>query len=178
MVAGPDDVAASEAGSDRIREMIAYLDRLTELYRRFLDLGKRKERCLINAELAELDALVREEQQLVHEATQLEARRFRLQTQLAGELGCPGETLTASRLLAAVSDDDGRRLLQAQEQLAQVLKQVGEQNELNAALIEQFLAYTDFVLKALQGVTRQTYDPQGRVDAAPGRQPRVFDRKV
>lgn len=178
MMAGPDATEGYCADSDGVRNMTDYLDRLTETYQRILDLSKRKERCLVDSELTELDALVREEQQLVHQATQFEAKRFRLQAQLADDLGCAGSTLTVSRLLETVNGDDGRRLLQSQEQLAQVLKRVGEQNELNAALIEQSLAYTDFMLKTLQGAERQTYDPKGQVGDAKGRQPRVFDRKV
>lgn len=178
MMAGPDATEGYYSNSDGVRDMMDYVERMTEIYRRILDLGKRKERCLVDSELAELESVVRDEQQLVHQATQLEAKRYRLQTQLATDLGCAGSTLTVSRLLEAVSSDDGRRLLQSQEQLTQVLRQVGEQNELNTALAEQFLAYTDFMLKTLQGAERQTYDPNGQVGDAKGRQPRVLDRKV
>jgi flagellar biosynthesis/type III secretory pathway chaperone len=178
MMAGPDAFEGFGTNGSGVPNMTGYLEQMTEVYQRLLDLGKRKERCLVDTDLAELEVLVREEQQLVSEAAQLEAKRFRLQLQLTEELNCPGETLTVSRLLETVNADDGRRLLQSQEQLAQVLKRVAEQNELNAALIEQSLAYADFMLRALRETERQTYDPKGQVDDKHGRHPRVLDRRV
>lgn len=178
MMAGPDAAEGYYESGGGIGDMVDYLERMTEIYQRILDLGKRKERCLVDSELTELEPLVREEQQLVHQASQLEAKRLRLQSQLARGLGCEGPELTVSRLLAQADGDDGRRLLASQEQLTQVLKRVGQQNELNASLIEQFLAYADYMLKALQGAERQTYDPKGQVGDTNGRQPRVFDRTV
>jgi flagellar biosynthesis/type III secretory pathway chaperone len=162
-----------------LNEMVTCLDSTIELYQRLLDLGKRKERCLVDSDLTTLETIIRAEQQLVAEAAKVEGKRVRLQDDLATALGCPSERLTVSQLLDAASEADGRRLLEAQEELVKILTKLGEQNELNDALIHQYLAYTDYVLKTLQGAPSQTYDPKGGQGG--GAQPqiaRVIDRKV
>lgn len=177
-MAGEGDLTGTPAAPAGLPAMLTCLERIVELYQRLLDLSKRKERCLVVSDLTTLDEIVSEEQQLVAETAQLEARRIRIQADLARIAGCPADRLTVSRLLDLANESEAHTLLQSQERLVHVLRELKDQNELNDLLIQQFLAYTDFALKTLQGVQRQTYDPKGQTDGAKSQTARVLDRRV
>lgn len=145
-------------------QLLAVMEEQVKIMSDLTALNKKKSQVLVDGSLDELDVLLRGEQALIWQMGRLEERRFRLQMEVAEQLGVHPSQLTLERLLQVVPAEYGDRCRQVAEQYGDTARELTQVNQLNNELIQQAMAYVDFSLQLLGGrgaASAQVYSPSG-----------------
>lgn len=144
-----------------------------ELLGRAVDLGERKRQTLTTNDVAALEALFPEEEQLASELQAMEFQLTGIASQLAGKLGLSSLEDVVTSPACPRPQEMGRLFEQMVVRLAG-LKQLNEQNHL---LIEQALHFIDYSLKVIISSPEDpAYDADGK--SRQQNNPRLLDRKM
>lgn len=144
-----------------------------ELLGRAVDLGERKRQTLTTNDVAALEALFPEEEQLASELQAMEFQLTGIASQLAGKLGVSSLEDAITNSACPRPQELGRLFEQMVIRLAG-LKQLNEQNHL---LIEQALHFIDYSLKVIVSSPEDpAYDAGGK--SRQQANPRLLDRKM
>jgi len=151
-----------------LKPLVHVLESMLSTHETLLELAKRKKRVLIQNDMSELNAIVKEEVTLAHQVEKLEGERSGMVRLLSLRLGLPAEELTARKVAALAGTPEERETIaQLNDQLLAVMTQLKEQNELNKQLIEQSL---DFIRNSIDLLTESpivpTYGDSGDTHAA------------
>ncbi len=157
-----ENIATLDEQDKRLTAMAGLLDEEGRLYGRLLDLARQKQRALVDGRLGDLEAVLEEEQRVLHTVAGLEEERYALQCDLAKQFGCaPGE-MTVSRLAEAAGGPHGARLRERQQALVALIHDLSAVNQCNTELIQQSLAYVNFAIDTLAGGAAPTYGEAGQ----------------
>lgn len=121
-----------------------------ELCRSLLAKAMTKKDVLVRGDIAALEEIVRVEEEMIHLAGRLEQRRLEYHRQLAQSLGLTEEELSVERLIV-LARDAGCELETVLSDLKEILTELGQINEINAALIRQSLDFVNFSLSLFTG---------------------------
>lgn len=148
------------------------------LHENLLSLSEEKKEILINGSLARLEQIVKEEHKLIQEVSYLEKDRYAMIRQLAEALRIEVEKITVSFLIEVVQDEnDKHRLTKLKDSLEEVVKELGDINELNAKLLEQSLEYIQTTMEIITDDPDQeaVYTNPAKANMRKGRS--IFDAK-
>lgn len=144
-----------------------------ELLGRAVELGERKRQTLTTNDVAALEALFPEEEQLASELQAMEFQLTGIASQLAGKLGVSSLEDVITNSACPRPQELGKLFEQMVIRLAS-LKQLNEQNHL---LIEQALHFIDYSLKIIVSSPEDpAYDAGGK--SLQQNNPRLLDRKM
>lgn len=163
----------------RLNQLLAIMEEQTKIMGDLTALSKKKAQVLVDANLDELDILLRGEQALVWQLGRLEERRFQQQAAVAADIGIHSSQVTLERLLTDVPEGYGNRCDEVARQYGETAKELTQVNQLNTELIQQAMAYVDFSLQLLGGrgpATGQVYSPRGQQGPADGKLRRLDNR--
>lgn len=163
----------------RLSQLLATMEEQVKFMTDLTALSQKKSAILVDGNLDELDILLRGEQALIWQMGKLEERRFRLQVEIAAELGLHPSQLTLDRLVQSVPPEYAARCQDVAERYGASATTLTQANQLNTELVQQAMAYVDFSLQLLGArgpATAQVYSPQGQRDAKTGALRRLDNR--
>jgi hypothetical protein len=134
--------------SDALANLLAVLDAEQALYERLCDVLRAERGALAALDVAALEALVREKEQISDEGRLLEESRAVVTQALAAQLGLADARPKLSRLCEALGDASPR-LLAARQRLGALLALARELLEANHAVSASELANVQASLRAL-----------------------------
>jgi flagellar biosynthesis/type III secretory pathway chaperone len=164
-------------GLQAMREM---LEEIKDIYSRLLELSQIKREVIIRGDIKELAQITQAEELLIMGAGGLEAKRFSLQKEIAGEYGVEPQELNLSQL-EKLYGQTGESLVQTGKQLSLIVDQLRKINLQNKQLIEYSLQYLEFTadLIAQQGTEHSFYGDMGlEVPIKNKDRPLIFDKKA
>ncbi len=154
--------ALMNVGEESLSEMLNLLEAERRLYEDLLGLARRKQEVLVEGRLSELEGLIEREKEALGGVAAVEEERFALQCRLAGALGLEPAELTVGRLAEVAGQPFGARLIQVQQALVTLIDDLSTLNQCNTEMIQQSLAYVDFVMGLLAGGrSAETYGRKG-----------------
>jgi flagellar biosynthesis/type III secretory pathway chaperone len=107
---------------------------------RLLSLLRHQQRHLVEGNTSELEGNVLEQELASRRSRELERRRLGLLDRMSEMPACGGERPDITRLIAALSDDYGRRLSELRHTMKQSLEQLKKTKDQNQRLIERSLS--------------------------------------
>lgn len=144
-----------------------------ELLGRAVDLGERKRQTLTTNDVAALEALFPEEEQMASELQALEFQLTGVASKLAGKLGVS----TLEEVITSPECPCPKELGPLFEQMVIRLAGLKQLNEQNRLLIEQALHFIDYSLKVIvSSPDDPAYDADGK--SRQQANSRLFDRKM
>lgn len=154
--------ALVKVGEGDLSAMLDLLEAERRLYEDLSGLARRKQEVLVEGRLSELEGLIEREKETLRGVAAVEEERFALQCRLAGALGLEPAELTVTRLAESAGPPFGARLTQAQQALVGLIDELSTLNQCNTEMIQQSLAYVDFVMGLLAGGrSAETYGRRG-----------------
>lgn len=139
-----------------LKPLFTTVGALLREHEQLLTLAKRKKEVLIKGDIDALNEIVKGEAQIVQNIERLESDRMGAGRLLAIRLGIPLDELTASKISAASSPEDAKRMDELTDQLRNVITELKRLNDLNKLLIEQSL---QFVRTSIELLTESPHVP-------------------
>ncbi|WP_400162648.1 flagellar protein FlgN [Brevibacillus sp. TJ4] len=134
------------------------LDNLIQLHKALYTLATQKKEVLIKGQVDELVAITRQEQQLMKGITAAETARQQTVQELSGEKGFSlQEGRLAELIKLTTSAEEKQRLTTYREELARVVEQLREANDVNQQLLKQSLSFVTMTLDLLTDVPEDDY---------------------
>ncbi len=127
-----------------------------DLYRDMLEISKSKKDVIVKGKVAELDKLVKLEQNMIFDIGQLERKREAEVAKLCATLGMNSSSINISELMKVLRPEQNRKLEAAQDKLRKVLAELKTVNDLNGQLIQQSLEYIDYSINLVAGAGMET----------------------
>lgn len=150
------------------------------LYKDMLELSKSKKKIIVEGKVAELDKIVKLEQDMIFNIGQLERKREEEVTRLSKILGINGTQLTISELTKVLQQSLKEELEDIQNKLQQTFSELKTVNDVNGQLIQQSLEYIDYSINLASGAGMETgslYEDIGRNKSKQSKK-NIFDTKV
>ncbi len=155
--------------TDRLYTLcLAYLEREEAYQTQLLEVLQTVRQCLVQGDLARLQAVVRDSQDLQRVAREMERERHDLLAEAAVALRVPDSRgLTIGRIAQALDRQRRDQLMERAAALRQLVQRVRRTNEGNALLLRHHVELLRRVLHTLVGepTAGTLYGPGGEVDA-------------
>lgn len=126
------------------QRLLGLLKEEMAIYEILLELATKKTDIIIHGKIKELDETVQMERNFIKKLVELEEKR----ENTLKEMG-KGEGVTISEVIKSLPLEEAAQFNNVKERLSAVLKELGERNDLNMALIEQALEYVNYSIKAI-----------------------------
>lgn len=134
--------------------MLDVLGKMNLVYRDVLTLGEKKHGMLVAIDMKGLDALLKQEQELLHQVQKLEKRRKEVMGEMAASVrGLTPESKMEELFSCAPSKPVEDRLKTLHKGLDELLRKVEERNQNNKILTQAALDAVGFHLNRLSGAT-------------------------
>jgi len=161
-----------------INTLIVVLQQENRIYEELLKISKSKTNTVVEGKVSELESMVKLEQALVMQFGKLEKKREELIGGLSGILKLKPEEITVSELLKVTDSEQGKKLKECQDNLADTVSELKDINDLNAKLIQNSLDYINFSVNILTsaGASDNKYGNTGAVSEPKKRN--LFDVKL
>lgn len=157
-------------------KLLSILDEEKELYKTILEVSKNKNTLLKENKVKELEAVTKEEEDLVAQVIAKEKLRIQEVKDICRRYDKPEKSLKIEELCEFV-DNSKDELLEAKKEITEILKELKELNDLNATLINSSLDYINFAVNMLMDATpNATYQPGGHQERK--QQRNLFDMKL
>lgn len=135
-------------------ELLDVLGKMNLVYRDVLTLGEKKHGMLVTIDMKGLDALLKQEQELLHQVQKLEKRRKEVMGKMAASVrGLTPESKMEELFSCAPSKPVEDRLKTLHKGLDELLRKVEERNQNNKILTQAALDAVGFHLNRLSGAT-------------------------
>ncbi|HWR62673.1 MAG TPA: flagellar protein FlgN [Clostridia bacterium] len=151
-----------------------------DYYRDMLELSKSKKKIIVEGKVAELDKIVKLEQNMIFNIGQLEKKREEAVARLCKDLELNSGITNISELMQALQPEHKKQLEDMQLKLRGILSELKTINDINGQLIEQSLEYIDYSINLLAGTGMETgslYEDIGK-NKSKQRDKNIFDTKV
>ncbi|KKC30424.1 flagellar protein FlgN [Caldanaerobacter subterraneus] len=126
------------------QRLLGLLKEEMAIYEILLELATKKTDIIIHGKIKELDETVQMERNFIKKLVELEEKR----ENTLKEMG-KGEGVTISEVIKSLPLEEAMEFNNVKERLSAVLKELGERNDLNMALIEQALEYVNYSIKTI-----------------------------
>jgi flagellar biosynthesis/type III secretory pathway chaperone len=165
------------------KEVNALIDILTSEYGYYNDLAelaKSKKDIIIEGKVAELDKIVKLEQNMIFSVGQLERKREDTISKLSGKLDMNSAQITVSELIKVLKPELKNKLEDVQNKLQKVLSELKDANDVNGQLLEQSLEYIDYSINLIAGSGMETGSLYGDIGDNKSKQGKknIIDTKV
>lgn len=163
-----------------INAIIDILNKEYAYYKDILELSKSKRNIIVEGKVAELDNIVKLEQNIIISIGQLERNREEEVAGLCKLLELDSSQITISELSNMLKPELGNQLLDIQEKLQNTFRELKAVNDINGQLIEQSLEYIDYSINLIAGTGMETgslYEDMGRNKNSQSKK-NMFDTKV
>ena len=165
------------------KEVNAIIDILTNeyaYYKDMLELSKSKKKIVIEGKVAELDKIVKLEQNMIFNIGQLERKRDEEVTKLSRALNLNSAQITITELAKVLRPELKMGLEDIQDKLKETFSELKTVNDVNGQLIEQSLEYIDYSINLIAGSGMETgslYEDIGKNKNKQSKK-NIFDTKV
>lgn len=165
------------------KEVSAVIDILEKeygYYKDMLELSKSKKDIVIQGKVAELDKIVKLEQNMIFNIGQLEKKREEEVAKLSSALNINSSQITISELSKVLRPEMKKDLENVQSMLQKTLSELKTINDANGQLIEQSLEYIDYSINLFSGTGMETgslYEDIGKNKSKQSKK-NIFDTKV
>lgn len=163
-----------------INSVIDTLKKEYGCYKDMLELSKSKRKIIIEGKVADLDKIVKLEQNMILNIGQLEKKREEEVAKLCDALGVTGGQITVSELAEALQADQRNELEKVQNELQELLYELKAVNDLNGELLKQSIEYIDYSINLISGAGMETgslYEDMGKGKRKASKK-NLFDTKV
>jgi len=164
-----------------IDKVILSMTQLNEVHLQLIDLGKEKQRAIIDNDSSNLTRLMTIENRLMKQLNEIERQREAHVNSFLQEKGIHSQlNLSVTELSRLVFDqNDKRLLLEIREELLNNALKLKQQNELTTQLLEHALQFIDFSLNIIVGVDEDMIY-QKPATSSPGHSNKInfFDAKA
>lgn len=142
----------------KMNRLYELLDNLIQLHKALYTLATQKKEVLIKGQVDELVAITRQEQHLMKGITAAETARQQTVQELSAEKGFSlQEGRLAELIKLTTSAEEKQRLTTYREELARVVEQLRETNDVNQQLLKQSLSFVTMTLDLLTDVPEDDY---------------------
>lgn len=154
------------------------LDKEAEIYEKLLEISERKTKIIVESKVAELESIVKEEQDHIAEIAKLEEERESLVQSAAESTGKDAKELNITELVSMLPDDEAAKLKNSSRNISMILNNLKNINEINGKLIKNALEYINFSINLLSGssVSVSNYENTGDLKGQKSRS--MFDLKL
>lgn len=149
-------------------------------YKDILEMSKSKKKIITEGKVAELDKIVKLEQNMILNIGQLEKKREEEVSKLCGILGVKNEKITVSEISKYIQEEQKKELEKVQSELLEILSELKSVNDINGQLLEQSLEYIDYSINLISGAGMETgslYEDIGRGKNRSSKK-NIFDTKA
>lgn len=165
------------------KEVNAVIDILTKehgYYKDLFELSKSKKTIIVEGKVAELDKMVKLEQNMIFNIGQLERKREEEVSKLCQVLGINSTEITITDLAKVLQPELKNKLEDIQDKLKQIFSELKTVNDINGQLIEQSLEYIDYSINLVSGSGMETGSLYEDIGKNKGKQSKknIFDTKV
>ncbi len=164
-----------------VAAIIEILNKELGYYSDLTALAKTKREVIVAGKVAELDKIVKLEQNMIFDIGQLEKKREDEVSRLCIRFGVNGQAVTLSQLTQRLSKEERRVMDVLQQRLKHVLAELKAANDLNGELIKQSLEYIDFSINMITSAgmsTSSLYEEMNGKEKTTAEKKRFFDTKV
>jgi flagellar biosynthesis/type III secretory pathway chaperone len=149
-----------------------------KLYSQIFEISKEKTDIIIEGKVKELERITNLEQSIVFKLGKLEGIREEISVALAGSMKLDPEKVRLEDLEKGLGEN-ATELRETQGKLVNLIKKIGEKNELNKKLLENSLDYVNFSINLFSQVESDgnKYGKDGSVKDSPKKKAR-FDMKL
>ncbi len=163
-----------------VNAVIDILDKEYSYYKDMLELSKSKKKIIVDGKVAELDKIVKLEQNMIFNIGQLEKKREEEVAKLSNALNLNSSQITISVLSKVLQPELKKELENMQNKLQDIFSELKAVNDVNGHLIEQSLEYIDYSINLFSGTGMETgslYEDLGKNKSKQGKK-NIFDTKV
>lgn len=163
-----------------VSAVIEILGKEYDYYKDMLELSKSKKKIIVEGKVAELDKIVKLEQNMIFNIGQLERQREEEVTKLCSGLELNSSRINISELMQLLKPEQKKELENVQVRLRGILSELKSVNDVNGQLIEQSLEYIDYSVNLLAGAGMETGSLYEDIGRNKGKQhdKNIFDTKV
>lgn len=164
-----------------VASMIEILKKELQYYKDLLALSNTKKTSIIEGKVAELDKIVKLEQNMIFDLGQLEKQREEEVNKLCQRLGISDRKASLTEITEKLTKEDRTALERIQAAMRKTLSELKAQNDLNGELIKQSLEYIDFSINILTSSGMETgslYGDVGSNEKSRAAKTRLFDTKI
>ncbi|MFZ5353332.1 MAG: flagellar protein FlgN [Bacillota bacterium] len=164
-----------------VQNVINILKKEHDFYKDLLELSKSKKTIIIEGKVAELDKIVKLEQNMIFDIGQLEKAREQEINQICTLLNMKREEATISELTKRLDNKYTKEMSKLQGLLTDTLRELKDVNMLNGKLIQQSLDYIDYsinIITSANVATGSLYDDITDNKSNTANKKRIFDTKV
>ena len=126
------------------QELISVLNKIVESYNSLLNLSKQKRAALVTVNVADIERLTKEEEQIVTSIGKLEQIRKKITNQILSDLKVTEIEDSFMDMLSLCDKKNADQLIKVHNELKNVLKEVGSSNKTNETLITQALSVVNY----------------------------------
>lgn len=159
-----------------VQIVVEQLGALIKEHRVLLGMSEQKTQMLKKNDASALQQLVRDERRQVQRITRIERERHQQAAALAGT--APENAVSIDALKPLASEEERMQLEALQYELIQVMTTLQHQEELNRAMLEDAMKYTQVMLSAMQPQESAQYGRQGMAPQRAKREYSVFDSRA
>ena len=163
-----------------VNAVIEILRNEYDYYKDMLEMSKSKKKIIVEGKVADLDKMVKLEQNMIFNIGQLERKREQEVAKLCKTLELNSSNITISELMQVLRPELKKELEDTQNKLRETLSELKSVNDINGQLIEQSLEYIDYSINLVAGTGMETgslYEDVGRNKSKQGKV-NIFDTKV
>jgi flagellar biosynthesis/type III secretory pathway chaperone len=142
-------------------KMARFLEQEAAAYEDLVTLGKKKQEALLKGAISDLEKVVQAEQMVISRTGKLEENRWKLQQEVAMAVSKPVSEVKLSDIVGMADSEYRESLLASKRSIEKSIKQICKLNEINSQLINQSLAYVNFMVSALASRMKVGYDREG-----------------
>jgi len=163
-----------------VNAVIDILEKEYDCYRDMLELSKSKKKIIVESKVAELDKIVKLEQDMIVNIGQLERKREEETAKLCRSLNLNSARVTISEMASMLLPEQKKRLEDIQDRLGKILAELKAVNDVNGQLIEQSLEYIDYSINLITGAGMETGSLYEDMDRSKSKQSKknIIDTKV
>ena len=163
-----------------VKTVIEILGKEYDYYKDMLELSKSKKKIIVEGKVAELDKIVKLEQNMIFNIGQLERKREEEVAKLCKALELNSNKVNISELMQVLQPEQKKRLENVQGRLLEVLSELKAVNDVNGQLLEQSLEYIDYSINLLAGAGMETGSLYEDIGKNKGKKSdkNIFDTKV
>ncbi len=163
-----------------VNAVIDILNKEYSYYADILELSKSKKKIIIEGKVAELDKIVKLEQDMIFNIGQLERKREEELSKLCKAFDMDSTKVTISDLTKVLQPESRKKLEDIQGKLEDIFSELKTVNDINGQLIEQSIEYIDYSINLFTGSGMETgslYEDLGKNKSKQGKK-NIFDTKV
>lgn len=167
--------------TSNVRTLVDILNKEHAYYKDMLELAKAKKRLIVENKVAELDKVVKLEQNMIFDIGQLEKAREAEVWKLCASLGIRREQSSLTELIKRLGEDDKQQFETLRTDLADILNVLKAENDQNGVLIKQSLEYIDYSINVISSAgtaTSSLYEDLDQKAKNNITKKRLFDTKI